>query len=209
MILMVTKDEMIATARSRVVGTSMVTVELDSPMDGKMNKGGNPFYGQGIVKRETLNGTIGYIYANAVNRIAAKEGKEERQAKRHPWGDMDKKHLFRVHRKNGNCYLSMQVKNITVHGFFAPDGTEIDSDSIQAFVPVKAKSSTQQDLDGEVIAKDYSMDNIKVIRAFGDTFYIIENLTEQERIDAETTAAQEATQEQHAFDASPLSELIG
>jgi hypothetical protein len=149
-----------------VKGAEMVTVDLDSDMDGKgkMRKTGNPFVGMGIVKRETLNGVIGYIYSNSVNRVAAKEGKDEREAKPHPWGDMDEKHLFRRHRATGKPYLSMKVENVTVHGFFAPNGDEIPSDEIRKFIPEKKKSSTQSDLDGEVIPRDYSMKNIRAIR---------------------------------------------
>ena len=179
----VSKEEIVEVIRGNVKGTSMVTVELDSPMDGKgkMRTTGNPFAGMGVVKRETLNGTIGYIYANAVNRIADKEDKEQREAKPHPWGDMDAKHLFRVNRKSGKHYLSMQVKNVNVHGFFAPDGTMINEDEIRTFIPEKEKSSTQADLNGEVIARDYGIDNITCIKAFGDEYRITEHLTEQEK----------------------------
>jgi len=184
----VSQQDVVGLIRAQVSGTSMVTVDLDSPMDGKgkMRKTGNPFIGKGIVKRETLNGTIGYNYGNAINRIADKEGKEEREAKRHPWGDMDKKRLFRIHRRTGKHYLSMQVKNVTVHGFFLPDGTEVNEEQIRAFIPQKTKSSSQIDLDKEVIARDYGMDNVRAIKAFGHIYEIPETVTEQERKKVET-----------------------
>jgi hypothetical protein len=167
--LQLTVPQAQAMLTQNVKGAEMVTVELDSDMDGKgkMRKTGNPFWGLGIVKRETLNGVIGYIYANSVNRLASKEGKDEREAKRHPWGDMDDKHLFRVHRKTDKPYLSMKVENVTVHGFFAPDGTQIDESAIRSFIPKKSKSSTQSDLEGEVIPRDYNMDNVRAIRMRG------------------------------------------
>jgi hypothetical protein len=168
-VLQLTVEQSQTLLTQNVKGAEMVTVDLDSDMDGKgkMRKTGNPFWGKGIVKRETLNGVIGYIYSNAINRVAAKEGKDEREAKRHPWGDMDEKHLFRVHRKTNKPYLSMKVENVTVHGFFAPDGTQIDEAAIREFIPTKTKSSTQRDLDGEVIPRDYNMDNIRAIRMRG------------------------------------------
>ena len=189
----VSTDELVTLIRSLVSGTSHVTVDLDSDMDGKgkMRTTGNPYAGLGIVKRETLNGTIGYIYENAVNRIATKEDKEARDAKPHPWGDMDEKHLFRINRKTGAPYLSMMVKNVEVHGYFLPDGTEVAKDVLAPFIPVKVKSSTQADLDGEVIVRDYSMKNIKTVRAFGYEFCISDNLTEQERASKTMTAAKE------------------
>jgi len=181
----VTTEETIQILREKVKGTTAITVELDSPMDGKgkMLKTGNPFVAKGIVKRKNLNGIIGYIYSNSVNRIASKEGKEERDAKLHPWGDMDEKHLFRIHRKTQKPYLSMKVENAHVFGFFAPDGTQIPDADIRPFIPEKSKSSTQEDLEGEVIARDYSMDNIKVIRAFGEVFCLSDNLTDAEKTD--------------------------
>ena len=158
--------------RQNTSGAQMVTVDLDSPMDGKgkMRTTGNRFAGKGIVKRETLNGVIGYIYENAINRMADKEGKEEREAKGHPWGDMDEKHLFRIHRTTGAHYLSMMVRSVNVHGFFRPDGTMLDENEtteLRSFVPEKKKSSSQADLDGEVIARDYGMDNVTAIRMKG------------------------------------------
>lgn len=188
----VTEVEAVAIIRDNVKGTSMVTVEIDSDMDGKgkMLKTGNPFVGKGIVKRETLNGVIGYDYGKAVNRLAGKEDKEERECKIHPWGDMDEKRLFRIHRKTGAEYLSMKVEKAEVHGYFKPDGTEIPSEEIKPFIPIKNKSSTQEDLDGEVIARDYSLKNIMMIRCFGEEYRIVHNISqESEKIAAEKEIA--------------------
>lgn len=177
--------QIVGIIRDTVKGTRTVTVDLDSDMDGKgkMRKTGNPFVGQGVVKRETLNGMIGYIYANSVNNVALNEDKEIREAKRHPWGDMDEKHLFRVHRGTGKHYLSMKVENVTVHGFFHLDGTQIPDSEIRPFIPKKSKSSTQADLEKEVIARDYSIENITAIRGLikGEEFVIDNVITEAEK----------------------------
>src|ERR1035437_6078804 len=105
--VIVTRTDAIKLIRDTVKGTTIISVDLDSDMDGKgkMRLTGNPFAGKGIVKRETLTGIIGYDYGAAVNRIAAKEGAEDRQAKQHPWGDMDDQRLFRIHRGTGKAYL--------------------------------------------------------------------------------------------------------
>ena len=173
----VSVTQMVAEVRNNVKGTSHITVNLDSPQDKVMRKTGNPFIGMGIVKRETLNGTIGYIYENAVNNIALKEDKEIRQAKPHPWGDMDEKHLFRINRKTGKPYLSMLVKNVTVHGYFDGNGNQIDKNLLAPFMPEKHKSSTQADLDGEAVVRDYDMQNITSIRAFSEDYIITTTLT--------------------------------
>lgn len=162
--------------RNTVKGTAAITVLLKSNLDakGKMRTTDNPFAGMGLVKRESLNGIIGYSYANAVNRLASKEGKEDRQAKPHPWGDMDEQRLFRVNRKTGDLYLTMKVQLQTLIGFFAPDGTEFPASVIEPFLPVSNKSSTQKDLDGEVIAKDFSLCNIREVKAFGNVYKLNE-----------------------------------
>jgi len=173
----ISRANAVAILSDNVKGAEMVTVDLDSDMDGKgkMRKTGNPFWGLGIVKRETLNGVIAYDYGKSVNRLAAKEDKDEREAKRHPWGDMDAKQLFRVHRTTDKAYLSMKVENVTVHGFFRPDGTEVPADEIRPFIPQKQRSSTQSDLEGEVIPRDYNLDNITAIRMRKAEFVISEH----------------------------------
>ena len=175
---LVSASEMVDIIRKAVNGTTIVSVDFDSPMDGKgkMNKTGNPYVGMGIVKRETLTGVIGYDYGAAVNRLATKEGAEEREAKRHPWGDMDDNRLFRIHRGNGSLYLSMKVQGVNIDGYYYPTQGKMSDEAttlLKTFVPVKVKSSTQADLDGEVIARDYSMDNIRAIRMKGEEFIIV------------------------------------
>jgi len=181
----ITRMQMVDLIRQNVKGTSAVTVDLDSPMDkkGAMRKGGNQFYGQGIVKRMKLNGMIGYNYGNAINKVAAKEDKAERESKPHPWGDMDDKRLFRVHRNNGNMYLSMKVQNTDIVGFFRPDGTELtpaETEQIKTFIPVKKKSSSQADLDGEVIARDFGIDNMQGLTFKGTYLSLIDGAVAQE-----------------------------
>jgi len=165
--------------RASVKGTTAVTVHMDCPMDAKMNKRNNPFMGQGIVKRETLNGIIGYDYGNAVNRLAGKEGKEERETKVHPWGDMDSQRLFRIHRKTFLPYLSMKVENVKVHGYFTPEEVAISKDDIKPFLKKKSKSSTQEDLEGEVIARDFGLENITSVRMKGEEYVFITEVNQE------------------------------
>jgi hypothetical protein len=177
--LTLSHEALISLMRENVKGTSIVSVDLDSDMDGKgkMRKTGNSYVGKGLVHRMTLTGVIGYIYVNAVNRLPGKEGKEERDAKPHPWGDMDTQHLFRIHRKTGEAYLSMKVQNTTVHGYFLPDGTQVENSIIEPFLPPDSpKSSTQSDLDGEVIARDFALRTIQAIRGLGLNIKVVHSL---------------------------------
>lgn len=174
MVIKINRENFVQFVRENVNGTTIATVDLDSDLDSKMRKTGNPFLGIGAIKRMTLNGILGYIYGDAVNRQALKEGKEIREAKMHPWGDMDKKHLFRIHRKTLKPYLSMKVEKTDVHGYFDRNGNPIDKKEIEQFIPEKSVSSTQADLQKEIIARDYNLDNIKKIRAFGNEFELID-----------------------------------
>tara|TARA_R110000824_G_scaffold379016_1_gene570820 strand:- start:9 stop:617 length:609 start_codon:yes stop_codon:yes gene_type:complete len=181
---------------ANVKGTTIVSVDLDSDLDGKgkmskkdkETKIANPFLGQGIVKRMTMTGMIGYIYENSVNRLAAKEGQEERIAKPHAWGDLDSKRIFRTHRKNGDVRaMSMKTESYTVHGYFRPDGSELTVDEVadlKNFIPIKKKSSTQADLEGEVIARDIALRNMTAMR-FAGTNYSIVNTPEVPQVKTE------------------------
>jgi len=197
----VTFSEFVNIVHNNISGTKAISVDLDAPMDskGKMNVKGNPYAGLGIVKRETLNGMVGYIYINAVNRIAVKdavnngekaEEVEVREAKQHPWGDLDSSRCFRIHRTNGQIYLVMKVESATVYGYFLPDGTEIAKENLAPFLPKKSKSSTQEGLSTEVIARDFALKNITEVRAWGTVFNLIPNLTltESEKVEAEKVA---------------------
>lgn len=168
-------NQIVKKFRNETKGTTAVTIHLDSPQDKTMRKTGNPYHGKGIVKRTIMNGIVGYIYENAINRIAVKEGKEEREAKPHPWGDMDSQHLFRINRKTGEHHLSMMVRSASVVGFFFPDGkklTEEQEAELKTFLPEKKESSTQEDLDQKVTARDSKMENITMITYRGQDIYV-------------------------------------
>lgn len=171
----ITQTAFVNMLRNSIKGTAMLTVDLDSDMDGKgkMNVTNNPYAKMGVTKREVLNGVVGYNYGNAINRLAAKEGQNERDAKRHPWGDMDDARLFRIHRTTGERYLSMMVRSSTVLGYFYPSHDQIVTESIKPFIPIKTKSSSQTDLDGEVIARDYKLSNIKGLSFNGAKYLIV------------------------------------
>lgn len=209
-------DNAVKTITANLNGTTACTVHLHSPMDSKMNKFSrppvtpegeepkpfekvaNPYLGKGVIKVETLNGIIGYNYGAAVNRLAAKEGNEDtdRVVKPHAWGDLDDSRAIRTHRKNGEKYLSMKVQGKPkVIGYFFPDGTPIAASSIAPFLPPKGKkSSTQEGLEGEVVALDYAFRNIQWVRLFGNVmtmehaspveYKAVEEVEEEEAVEA-------------------------
>lgn len=183
-----THSELIAKFTAEIHGTTALTVFMDSPQTPL--KSCPLTVNRTVVKRLSLNGIVGYIYANAVNRLASKEGKEERETKAHPWGDLDAKRIFRTSRSKGEKYLSIKVTSNDVEGYFFADGEreKLNDDQLEmllAYLPKKSsKSSTQADLDGEVIARDMKLDNIEKIHYRGEVLELIhggEEETEEER----------------------------
>ena len=174
-VLQLTIEQSQALITQNVNSAEMATVDLVCDLDKKMNKGGracsNTCFGKGMTYRTTINGVAKYDYTRAVNRVAAKEGKAEREAKAHPWGDRDDKGIFRVHRATGMPYLILKVENQRFDGYFNADGSPATAEQLavieQYKKPSSGKSSTQSDLEGEVIEKCFAMSSIKAIRMRG------------------------------------------
>lgn len=170
----ITKSEAVNIISRNVKGTTTITIDMDSPMDGKgkMRKTGNPFVGKGIIKRVTMNGMIGFDYENSVNRQATREDKEHRGAKPRTWGTLTPDRLFVEHK--GQYYLQMKVQKASTPVYMYPDGTILETSEIKPFIPIKKKSSTQSDIDKEVIVRDVKMENITGMR-FNNGKYILDN----------------------------------
>ena len=148
-----------------VHGTTAVTISCVT--EPKMNKRNNPFYGT-VEKRQTMNGIIGFDYEKAVNRLAEKEGAEAREAKPRAWGVLSDDRIWVLH--NGGHYLRMKVQSSCGEGpkyFIKETGEEISKELLKPWMPERKKSSTQSDLEGEVIERDITLSNVKVIRIKG------------------------------------------
>lgn len=167
MATVISKAQFQSMVESNVKGTTAITIDcITTP---NMRKTGNPYLG--VKKFQTMNGLIGFIYEDGVNRLAAKEGKEEREAKARSWGEIGDGRFF-VH--NGDkTYLRMMVKGSTNVYYFMPDGTEVSKAELAPFLPVKKKSSTQADLEGELIERDINVDNIKAVRMMGEEYIMV------------------------------------
>ena len=152
---------------SLVKGTTMVTVSCET--EPKMNKRGNPFFGL-VVKKQTMNGVVGFDYYNAVNRLAEKEGKEVRETKPRAWGVLTADRVFAEHK--GNYYLRMKVQSSCGEGpkyFIKATGEEVAKDLLKPWMPERKKSSTQSDLTGEVVERDIALSNVRELKIKGLT----------------------------------------
>jgi len=170
-------------------GTIFLTVFYASPMDKSMRKTGNRFHGQNLLKECSINGAVGFDYEASVNRLAEKEGKEQREAKARAWGVLDSDRKFVRHTtKDGiaKSYLQIMSRSATEPVFRIGKNplAEADVAELKTFIPEKAKSSTQEDLDGEVICRDIDLNNILAIRVNGEHYLVadLEPLTSDDML---------------------------
>lgn len=140
---------------------------FDAVVEGKsfMNKTNNPFFDV-VVKKSRVNGIIGFDYENNVNTIAIQEGKELRQAKPRVWGEITQDKIFVYHK--GELYLRTRVlKTSTPIYVNKVTGEEVDKCALEPYFKSSSKSSTQSDLEGEVIERDYKISSIVGFKANG------------------------------------------
>ena len=188
-----TAEQMEQHIEASVKGTTAVSIMAETPVrmvkKHRETKEPNPFLG--AVKQQKKNGLIGFDYENSVNNQAAREGKEEREAKARTWGVLSDSRLF-VHHK-GQSYLQVKVQT-TTDTVYMLNGETISYEDVKPYLSSTGTSSTQADLDKEIIVNDIKMANIKAITMQGETFMLshANAKTEQEK-DKATSAPVPAT----------------
>jgi len=127
---------------------------------------------------QSLNSTIGFSYANSVERMTQKEGKDVSvDVKPRAWGVLSENKVLVEHK--GNYYLQLKVERRlnnkdTSSKYFTPDGKELDYETeVKPFKKESKKSSTQSHLDGEVVVRTVKMENIKKIKMLGTEYEVI------------------------------------
>jgi len=112
-------------------------------------------------------------YSNSLYSMASREGKEiVFDIKPRQWGErMDGTPL--VHHR-GKYYLEAKCENVLEMDYYTQDGDKLNKEVMSEFLPKRNKSSTQAKLDGEVVLRDYSLDNLLVFRG-GTKKFIIKN----------------------------------
>ena len=113
-------------------------------------------------------------YSNSLYSMASKEGKEiVFDVKPRKWGErLDGTPL--VHYV-GKYYLEAKCERVLEMDYYNQEGDKLDKEEMSEFVPKRKKSSTQAQLDGEVVLRDYSLDNLLVFRGGAKKFLIKEN----------------------------------
>ena len=184
----ITKESFVELINMNVKGNTMISIDVIT--EPKMRKTDNPY--MGVRKHQTKSGIIGFDYTNAINNQAAREDLEHREAKKRAWGVLSDNRIWvhNIDKKTGmtKIYLQMKVQSTNNTSYIMPDGTLIDSSLIYPFLPEHKASSSQADLEKEVIVNDIFIDNIVSIRMFGKTW----NISEKLEIEVEEVVANEA-----------------
>jgi len=164
--------------QATVKGTTGISI--DTVTEPKMRKTNNPYFGR-ITKHCTMNGMIGFDYENSVNNQASREGKKTRKAKPRAWGVLTADRIFVTHKDE--YYLQVKVQSLSDTPVYFDGDTEIDKEVIKPFlVESSGKSSTQADIEKEVIVRDVKMSNVKEMRFAGGEYKIIPDIEKVEAV---------------------------
>lgn len=139
-------------------GTSFVTIVAVT--DPRMRKRDNPYAGR-VQKRSTVNGAIGWIYQNSVNRERVREELEaDFESFPRKWGERIKGTPFVEHK--GKTYLELKVEK-SISTEYLLDGEVIDKSVIEEWLPKRKPEGERQQVENPVILRDYDLSNIKEI----------------------------------------------
>lgn len=147
-----------------------------SMTEPKMNKGRgknkNPFLGR-VFKASTVNGIINFIYQNSVNNQREREDKTpDFIPEARSWGTRIKGTPFVEHK--GEFYLEVKVERTLEEPRYYLDGKEADEatkEKIKEWLPPERESS-RQELDKEVILRDYNIKNIVELHHNGEVYRV-------------------------------------
>lgn len=162
-----TKEEL-AEFLKEIKGTTFCTIETET--EPKL-KGGKKCPYAGVKKISKVNGAIGFIYENAVNNQRVREGSEaDFESEPRAWGHRISGTPLVEHK--GKFYIEVKVEK-TEKPLYILNGNFISNEDIKPYLP---ETTSRQELDKEVILRDYSLDNIKMIKIKGQQFQISESL---------------------------------
>lgn len=156
-----TKSELLNLLNT-IKGATFISMETNIVPKLKAN---NPFIG--IKKVSKVSGVIGFNYSNSVNNQRAKEGVEpDFKPEARKWGERISNTPLVKHKDK--FYLELKVQNSNSDYFL--DGKRVNPEEIK---PWYYNKSSRQELDNEVILRDYSLDNIKRIKINKEEYSVV------------------------------------
>ena len=172
---LVTRDEVVEVIKS--VKTSTI-VTIDAETEVKVPKS-NPYYG--AMKRNRINGQIGFYYGNAVNNELGREDKpmdfKPQMAK---WQKPTDSRNLVTNADETKLYLYIRVLS-SGSPTYSLNGVGVSREVIAPYLPEHRTPHTQDNLDKEVVVRTFSLDNIISIKMLGEEYDIADNIVEQVR----------------------------
>ena len=149
-----------------VKGATFATITAD--VDARCTGGKNgPF--AGTRKVSVVNVALNVNYEKSVNRQLEREGKTaEFEASANPWGSHVENCPLIV---NGEKFYLQGIPQKTLKTAFFKNGTEVEKQEIEAYLPKKSENQTQG-TDKEIVVRRWSLENIKEIKIGGNEYYV-------------------------------------
>lgn len=165
----ITKQELKDNLMNMKGGANIVSIVTKTTP--RMRKTDNPFYDK-VEKVSKVNGIINWRYSNAVNNQRKREGKEDDfQAVERRWGQRIKGTPLVEHK--GKYYLEMKVeRKLNSEYIHKEKGEKLDMEQLGAFLYTNS-SSKRQNLEKEVVLRDYKLDSIDTIKMNGEEYKVV------------------------------------
>ncbi len=156
---------------NEIKGAKFATIVTET--EPKMKKTGNPFLNSNIIKKSEVNITLNFIYENSVNNQRKKEGNtEEFHAKPRQWGSRIPKTSFVIHK--GSIYVEAKINAKPKEVRYFSNGklmNEAQVELLKPFLPT-SNSSSRQEVEKEVIVRDFKLENIVELKLNGNHYLI-------------------------------------
>lgn len=142
---------------------------LTTVTDPKLKKTNNPF--ESVSKKSTSNVTINFDYENEVNRQRVCENSENNFVKQpRKWGHRINDTCVVLH--NNKYYIEVKVNKTFNTEYIDNNNVSIDKELLREFMPAKSKAKSQE-LDKDVIIRDYSLSTITEVIMDGEKITVI------------------------------------
>ena len=157
--------ELLATVKGATFATMIVET------DARLKKTGNPF---GPVRKVSrVNVTLGFQYANAVNRQRTREGAEaDFEAAPRQWGVKVTPMLV---EHKGKTYLETKVERSLGYVFLDANGRELSADQVAPFLPARS-GSNRQETEKEILVRDYALESIRSLSMGGEQYVMLQDV---------------------------------
>ena len=155
---------------AEVKGATFATLITET--DSRCRKTGNP-YGN-VRKVSRVNVTLGFQYAAAVNRQRTREGAEaDFEAAPRQWGVRLPGTMLVEHK--GKQYLETKVERSLGHQYFSETGQALTDAQVAPFLPVRSGPG-RQDVEKEIMVRDYSLDSIRSLAFKGEQYVMLQDV---------------------------------